>query len=146
MAQNSPDPTSFPPREALIVFEDRPARGFTRFLRPGFRHCFCLIRQQAGWFVCDPLKHSLEFKIVEDADAAHIAARLTVIDRSIIYLSAIPKKGLPSMSLRPLTCVEIVKRVVGINKDFIFTPYQLFSYLSVIANGEGRAVRSNEMG
>ena len=37
--------------------------------------------------------------------------------------------SLPMPYLRPFTCVEVVKRVLGIKRWSIFTPYQLYRYL-----------------
>lgn len=114
---------------AIVVFEHRDARGFLRLLRPGFRHCFCLLRHEAGWLLCDPLKGGLRLDLVPAYDIQALLKHYRHIGR--IALAGPARSSFPAapFSVRPLTCVEIVKRTLGLAAPAVFTPFQLHAYL-----------------
>ena len=119
--------------EVLVVFVDGTACPWLRVLRPGFRHCFAALRQDGRWLLIDPLKRSLEVRLLPPAAAG--------FDLAAFYLGqghrvlrgpscrrdpAAPIRG---GSPRPLTCVEAVKRLLGVDDGWVFTPWQLFRHL-----------------
>ena len=57
-------------RRAVVVFEDRADSIPLRLLRPGFRHCFCLVGAGSAWTVCDPLKTRIELTPVSGLSGA----------------------------------------------------------------------------
>jgi hypothetical protein len=115
--------------DVVLVFEDRSERGLIRILRPGFRHCFCLIRSSTGWLLCDPLKRSLRLEAIGEYDPLTLAEALARNNRTVLLGTLLPKAGDPSPRFRPITCVEIVKRVLGLSLPGVLTPHQLFQAL-----------------
>jgi hypothetical protein len=125
-----------PARRALVVFEDRDDARLLRLLRPGFRHCFCLTGEGLRWTLCDPLKSRLAVASVDGASAAELARHLAAEGRAILYgIVGEPAPGGPP-GLRPLTCVEIVKRLLGVSASGVLTPHQL--YRSLLTPEPGR--------
>jgi hypothetical protein len=114
--------------DCLVIFEHRHAAGPMRLLRPGFRHCFCVLANGSDWLICDPLKGSLVLELVRLRDAFDITRHFVDTGRHVL-VGAKPSPPPTTLRIRPLTCVEIVKRLIGIDAPCIFTPYQLFRHL-----------------
>jgi hypothetical protein len=81
------------------------------------------------WIICDPLCHQIDLLIINKSAAADLGQwyrdhGLSVIETSV---RAAPLQVAP---LRPLTCVEAVKRVLGIHARSVNTPWQLYRYLA----------------
>jgi hypothetical protein len=116
-------------RTALVVFEDRPDAGALRWLRPGFRHCFCLTGDDRRWVLLDPLKGGLAVALVEGLSADALAVQLARGGRRILHGNVIEPGASVRPALRPLTCVEVVKRAVGLASATVVTPHQLYRRL-----------------
>jgi hypothetical protein len=99
-----------------------------RLLRPGFRHCFCVLRRADRWVVCDPLKGSIVLEILAEYPLEALAAHYLASGRSLLAGTAGSLRPLP-LRVRALTCVEVVKRLLGIDAPWVLTPYQLFRFL-----------------
>ena len=117
-----------PGRRVVVVFEGDTDLWWLRWLSPGFRHCFAVIEDAQGWVIVDPLSHqTLVRTCIFDATvdlAAHYRqhgyiAVTTWVDRA-------PHRTAP---IRPFTCVEAVKRVIGLRAPGVWTPRQLFRRL-----------------
>ena len=116
-------------REALVVFEDRSDASLLRLLRPGFRHCFCLTGTGRRWTLCDPLKSRLALAAVDGADALELATHLGGAGRRILHGPVAADAAASWPQARPITCVEIVKRLVGVRAPGVVTPHQLYRRL-----------------
>ena len=116
-------------REALVVFEDRDDARLLRLLRPGFRHCFCLTGADRRWTLCDPLKSRLALAAVDGVDALELAGHLDAIGRRILHGPVAADAGAGWPDARPITCVEIVKRLLGVRAPAVVTPHQLYRHL-----------------
>lgn len=122
---------------AVVVFTEQTRIWWLQALRPGFRHC-CVYRQYpGGWLLLDPLCHRLavEFQLEipikstnKLADALDLAASLRLDGRMAMTLPIRqpPERLAPPL---PFSCVELVKRVIGINSYTICTSWQLFHEL-----------------
>lgn len=114
---------------ALVVFTGDTCLGCLRILRPGFRHCFVALCRRDHWIICDPLCHRTDLLVIDHDATADLGAwyrlhGLTVLET---HVRAAPVRIAP---LRPFTCVEAVKRVLGIHARSVNTPWQLYRYLS----------------
>ena len=115
---------------ALVVFSDDTDICALKILKRGFRHCFVCIEKNGLWLSLDPLAHKTELLVIDVPDGFNLADWLrgegcTVIETHIN----------PHIIKRPLwpafaSCVESVKRVLGLRKPFILTPWQLFNTLN----------------
>jgi hypothetical protein len=111
--------------EAIVVFEDRADRSVLRLLQPGFRHCFCLIGRGQAWTICDPLKTRIELQPLLGLGKAEIARHYAGLGRRVLLGRVGASAGTTSWSLRPVSCVEIVKRLLHLHAPAVFTPAQL---------------------
>ena len=86
---------------------------------PEIRHCYVVIPNDGEWLAVGKSTEGIEVMIVENIK--------DVVEDDILIKSEIrrPKRGL--FMLNP--GVGYTKQVLGINKPFIWTPYQLFKYL-----------------
>lgn len=116
-------------RRALVVFSGRADLWWLRWLRPGFRHCFVVLECASGWVVVDPLSHYTAIAHVPfiqefDPISYYRQQGMLVVEAQFVSPN---RRVLP---IRPYSCVECVKRVLGIRAGFVLTPWQLFRYLN----------------
>ncbi|MEC8665492.1 MAG: hypothetical protein VXY16_08475 [Pseudomonadota bacterium] len=116
--------------KAWVVFTGQTDRPWLRFLRPGFRHCFVLLNDGRQWMSFDPMLNHIEVKIQHSVNADFdlpnwLAGRgYTVVNAPIDHSNKIPAPW------RFFTCVEAIKRVLGLHARTIFTPWQLYKHLT----------------
>ncbi len=113
----------------VVVFSDQTSLKKLRFLKPGFRHCYALIETSSGWILYDPLSHYTHISLyaaltLTELIGWHLAQGLTVVCCRIH--SVAPRIA----EVRPFTCVEAVKRILGLQAPWVFTPWGLFMKLT----------------
>lgn len=133
------------PRPALVCFEHRPGRGVLRLLRPGFRHCFCLLREADAWLVCDPLKGGLVLEILPGWPTEALAGHYLATGRHVAVGTARRGGAVAGTGLRLLSCVEVVKRAIGVAAAGVLTPRQLFRRLVEIEGWSGHVPGCEEL-
>lgn len=123
-----PDPTRPGQRErALVAFADETRLKRLLPLRPGFRHCFVLLERRGAAVLVDPLSDRMAVEVfpgmtLEDAAERWRDAGFTVVG------ARVREPGGPAPTA-PLTCVEVVKRTLGIHARGILTPHRLYQAL-----------------
>lgn len=115
-------------RRALVAFGDDSGLIWLRFLKPGFRHCFVALDDGARWLTVDPLAHRVEIRAPALPDGFDLAAFYRRRGLTVIEIAPAPvlRRGAP---LALFTCVEIVKRLIGVRAAGIVTPWQLYRHL-----------------
>lgn len=112
--------------EAWVGFRNNAGLAWLAWLKPGFRHCFLLLRQKNFWLVYDPLSHHTRLDLVECGDEL-----LDLFSkqgcRLIPALIVEPPRN--QQPWRPYSCVEAVKRTLGIRAGWVLTPWQLYRLL-----------------
>jgi hypothetical protein len=116
-------------RRALVLFEDRRDVSYLRLFRRGFRHCFCVIGTDESWIILDPIKSALVVLGVDGASEHELTAHYTSTGRIVLAGDVPVTTPGRTWHLRPLTCVEIVKRMLNIRAAHVFTPAQLYGLL-----------------
>ena len=114
---------------ALVVFSGRTDQIWLRLLRRGFRHCFLALGSGGGWLYINPLAHHTDIMVLPVAADFPLSdwyrqQGLTVVE---IRPTRPPRRAAP---WRPFTCVEAVKRIIGIVDGSILTPWQLYRYIN----------------
>ena len=110
---------------AYVAFGGHRTRWWMRFLKKGFCHCALLLGNGRDWILIDPLVHLTDVIVLKNTSAPSILRKNGY--RLIRTTPVIPP--ISGVRFRPLTCVEVVKRFLGINQSKIWTPYQLFKFL-----------------
>lgn len=119
-----------PTRYALVAFTGRTELWWLRLLKPGFRHCFALIEDASGWIVCDALAHRLSLSVLPPRPAAVMFGQL--LEAGYVVVPVRPRSAPRRAAMAvPFTCVEAVKRLLGLRARRILTPWQLFRHLTV---------------
>ncbi len=133
MTPAAPAPAPAPARDtAVVVFTDAADLPWLRLLRPGFRHCFAVLRRGGAWVALDPLAHVTRLELVPGSlarDAAAVAAVYRALGAAalVVEVREPPRRLAP---IRPYTCVEAVKRLIGRRAPRVVTPWQLHRLLN----------------
>lgn len=116
------------PDLALVAFTGRATLAWLRMLKPGFRHCFVLLRTKGQWLYLDPMVHYTFASVV---GAYPLLDLMRVFRRQGCRLCLVRPRMPPPRPLawRPYTCVEEVKRVLGLRAPWVLTPWQLYRRL-----------------
>ncbi len=114
---------------ALVVFSGQTDLRWLKCLKPGFRHCFVLIRSRDSWISIDPMAHMTRIDLHDLQPGQNLQEVLQEHGLTVIgtYLRDAPKVVAVPMLC---SCVEIVKRILGIQAWRIVTPWQLYRYLA----------------
>jgi hypothetical protein len=119
---------------ALVAFQNQTEVVWLRLLlRRGYRHCFCLVGHGTEWILCDPLLGRVSLSQISGLTEAALARVLMAQGMTVLLgdLADDPRRrrGCLLPSLRPLTCVEVVKRILRVDAPLVLTPAQLHAEL-----------------
>lgn len=114
----------------LVVFADHAGCPWLRPLRRGFRHCFVVLRAGSVWLACDPLKDRIELDALDLPGRFDLAAFYREQGHRVLVGERPPSRTRRRFALAPLTCVTVVKRLLGIDAPWVWTPWQLYTHLS----------------
>lgn len=128
----------------LVVFEDRVEPSIVRLLRPGFRHCFCLVGGDLAWTVCDPLETRIELFPLLGFDEDELAKHYADGGRTVVLGNVATAPARQRATMRAISCVEVVKRVLNFQAYRVFTPFQLYRALLAEGNSSGQFHRYGE--
>ena len=117
------------PRVALVVFSGATHLWWLRFLRPGFRHCFVVLRFADSWVVVNPMAHQTEVGVYQDAQPASVVRHYRARGMTVVACPVRPAPRHP-LPWSPFTCVEAAKRLLGVQEPGILTPWQLYQHIN----------------
>lgn len=113
-----------PWRRVLVVFTDSRRVWWLRMLKPGFRHCLVVLESTETLVVLDPLLQGVEVRLLPARGLGELVARLKADGATV--LACRPGRPPPRLApVRPFTCVELVKRTLGMRAPWVLTPWQL---------------------
>lgn len=115
-------------QKAWVVFTNQSELLSVRFLRKGFRHCFILIHDGMHWISVDPMANYMEVAVQNVPCDFDLPAWLRRQGHAVVHAS-ISQGMKTSAPIMLFTCVEACKRILGIHKLGIFTPWQLYQHL-----------------
>ncbi len=113
-----------------IGFGGRADQPWLRLLRPGFRHCFALIRDAGGWMLLDPLSGRLVVTRLPAPITADVPRRYRAAGFSLLgpFRPAQPRASLLP-PLLPASCVTVCLRLLGL-RAYVLTPHGLHRLLA----------------
>lgn len=117
-------------QKAWVVFSGQADLKWLRLLKSGYRHCYVLINDGEHWVSIDPLSGHTEVTVHDLAPDFDLPAWLQARGMITIAAPITPqaKQAPPGLC----SCVESVKRILGLHAPFILTPWQLYQKLRVI--------------
>ena len=110
-----------------VVFTGQTDLRWVFWLKRGFRHCFVVMHNGSCWVSLDPLASHIEVMVQDIPADFDLPQWLKSQGHEVMEAS--PARHDRPAPVMPLTCVEFVKRILGVHKRFIFTPWQLYRYL-----------------
>lgn len=116
---------------AWVVFCGQADLFWLRLLRRGFRHCFAVLNDGERWITIDPLSPCLEIAVQPVPAAFDLPCWLRERGHVVVPATVGRGHGRPA-PWAPFTCVEAVKRVIGLHDRFVLTPWQLYRRLTRI--------------
>ena len=113
--------------EAWVVFSGKTDMNWLKIFKPGFRHCYVVLNDGNHWLSVDPLSSYMDVTIHNLPQEFNLPLWLRDRGHCVVKadITRLPKQA-PWMFF---TCVEAVKRILGIHKQFIITPWQLYRHL-----------------
>lgn len=113
---------------ALVAFTDRTDIAGLRLLRRGFRHCAVWVRAGDLWIGHESLSNQTYTGFIAGVDEGQLRGALRAAGYRVVRtrIAAAPRRLAPVL---PVTCVEAVKRLLGLQRWGILTPWQLYRHL-----------------
>ena len=120
----------------LIIFSGDTDIRWLKMLKHGFRHCFACVhthgqsqeQSHGQWIFYDPLAHVTGLTVHHGMDSVDLEFWFRQHGCTVVRTSLRPiarKKSPPAF----FTCVEAIKRLLGIHTLFVITPWQLYRHL-----------------
>jgi hypothetical protein len=116
------------PQMAWVVFSDETDLPYLKILRHGFRHCYLLMSDGQKWFSVDPLSHMTQIGFHSFTEPFNLPLWLKSQGHTVVKVALEEPKERTS-PLMVMTCVETVKRVLGIQNRWLITPWQLYRHI-----------------
>ncbi|MGH1399429.1 MAG: hypothetical protein ACRBCT_09480 [Alphaproteobacteria bacterium] len=116
-----------PALKAWVVFSGQADLLWLKLLKPGFRHCYVILNDGNHWVSVDPLSNYTDVSVHNMPADFDLPRWMQSRGHTILPAEILrPEKQAPWM---PFSCVEAVKRILGIHKHFMLTPWNLYRYL-----------------
>lgn len=115
-------------RTVIVVYTGDTGFRLLRLLRPGFRHCFAIVQVAPYWIVMDGLSDRIAVAVLVPESLAEYLVSLHARGYRCQVARA-RRSPSPGLRLRPFSCVELVKRLLGITDRGILTPFLLFKHI-----------------
>ena len=115
--------------KAWVVFSGQADRPWLKLLRPGFRHCFVILNDGHHWLSFDPMLNHIDLQVHGHVPATFDLPGWLRGRGLLVVESPVDHSRRRPLPLALFTCVEAVKRVLGLHRFFILTPWQLYRHL-----------------
>ncbi|MCK5385283.1 MAG: hypothetical protein KAJ29_06865 [Alphaproteobacteria bacterium] len=120
-------------KRVWVVFTDQSELKYVRMLKRGFRHCFILIHDGRSWISIDPMANYMEVLVHDLPGEFDFALWLKERGHNVVEAKLI-RNIMTCAPVMLFTCVEACKRILGVHKLLILTPWQLYCYLAKQSN------------
>ncbi len=115
--------------KAWVIFSGQTEIPYLKILRDGFRHCFIVLRRGDHWISFDPLAHKTEIELHYLPDNFDLPDWLRTRGHTVVETQVTQARPRP-LPVALFTCVEAVKRVLGVDSWRVVTPWQLYKHLT----------------
>lgn len=124
-------------RTGYVVFVDNTSLWWLRFLKQGFRHCYILLNtksQYNQWIEINPLSNQVIVSEYNFPSAFDYIKHLQENKKCCVVRVEFNQAPLKCAPLGIFTCVEFVKRMLGIHSVLVQTPYKLYKKIKKSQN------------
>lgn len=131
-------------QRAWVVFSGYTEITWLRWLKPGFRHCFVILNDGQCWMSLDPLMNHTEVSVHHHLPAEFDLPGWLESRGHKVIAAHVARDRARCAPLMLFTCVEAVKRILGLHNARVLTPWQLYRYLrrSAASPEIGRGVKT----
>lgn len=123
------------PGKAWVVFDGRADIWWLRLLKPGFRHCFVVLdgfvvpQDGRRWVVVDPVSPFTDVAVLDLPAGYDLPGWFRAMGMTVVA-APLRRDATRPAPWAPFTCVEAVKRVLGLHAALVLTPWQLYRRLT----------------
>lgn len=110
----------------LLYTDTHRKHWWNRWLKPGFRHVQALRRDGRVWVAFEPHTEFLDVHIIRSDETPWDILPHATVQRVVVLREEGRMRS--KFHLGPITCVEMVKALLGIRTPLVRTPWQLFNY------------------
>lgn len=128
-------------QKAWVVFSGKADLPWLKILKPGFRHCFVLLNDGERWLSMEPLLNHMELKIHHNVPADFDLPRWFQMRGQTVVRGHVDHSHTKCAPWMLFTCVEAVKRVLGLHERFVITPWQLYRRLKALEHQRWKNAR-----
>lgn len=116
--------------EAWVIFSGETDIPYLKILKSGFRHCFILLNDGQHWMSIDPLSPYMDIQIYHHIESEFRLPQWLQARGYKAIKAKINKQHKKPAPWMFCTCVESIKRILGIYNRYIVTPWQLYRHLA----------------
>ncbi len=119
--------------KCYVIFVDEVSLWWLRLLKKGFRHCYLVFSLDSGmtWLEINPMSNRVFFRSHQYCESYDYLSDLE--SKEVIVMDVeIIDVGLKTAPIGFFSCVEFVKRSLGIHSLFTITPHQLYKKLKIV--------------
>jgi len=117
------------PAPAWVAFVDAATPAWLRLLRPGMRHCLIFLAGDGFYLCIDPLLNLTRVEVLSKPQLDWQFRLLLAGGAVIVPVDRLPACPPRRLGLPLHSCVEVVKRLLGIDDRRVVTPYNLLRHL-----------------
>lgn len=117
-----------------VVFTDESRMWWLKGMKRGFRHCFVLLNDKEHWLAMEPLAHCTELTVLPSPPDFDLPTWIRGQGHHVVE-AVLDRTSMRMPIVFLYTCVEAVKRVLGLKNFFVWTPYQLYKHLLIKYHG-----------
>lgn len=114
-------------QEAWVVFTGQTDLPWLRVLKPGFRHCYVILNDGDHWISIDPMVCHTKVMVHHITSDFDLPRWLRARNLKVVAANIAPQQVCATWGL--YSCVESVKRILGLHAFWVMTPYQLYKRL-----------------
>lgn len=129
-------------QEAWVIFSGETDIPWLKIFKPGFRHCFVLLNDGQQWISVDPLSPYTDIQVYYHIGISFDLPEWLKARGYKVVKSSINKQHQKPAPWMVCTCVESIKRILGIHERFILTPWQLYRYLQ--KNNQSKIIKESK--
>ncbi len=118
------------------VFSNDTDLKFLKILRHGFRHCFVIMQQDNRWVLIDPRSDKTDIQILPHPHHFNFPRFFIEQGHTVVKIPSLqtPRK---IASVLPISCVEMIKRIIGLHQWWVVTPHQLYRSILKLSHQKG---------
>lgn len=113
-----------------VVFTGKTDIWWLKFLKKEFRHCFVLMNDGRQWISIDPLSAFTDIQTYAHIDCTYDLPQWLMGQGYHVINASINIHHIKPAPFMLFTCVEAIKRILGVHQRTILTPFQLYKFLS----------------